>query len=209
MSQQFSTYYSSAYRTDTYFLDKDSAANSQAVDPGRCVPYDLIAFLSLIIKSNIDIYQVTWDGSSSALGVGGTAIVNQGAPGEEGGIAFKRINTMSDDALADAACNDLSADTRVFKILMSEVSILTHPAISAHPNIIDLEAICFETNFDFQVPKILPVLMFEKAPCGDLEAFIEKNMELEYDTVLRLLKDVLQTVGCLHSNRKLCSVVES
>ncbi|KAF2826429.1 kinase-like protein [Ophiobolus disseminans] len=194
MSQAFSTYYSSAYRSDKYFLDWRPKPTHEAEGPPRCSPSHLISFLSLITDMEIDIYQTIWDGGPSTLGVGGTAIVNQTAMSGEEGIAFKRVGPKGDDA-----GDELSADARVFKALISEVSILTHPSIRDYPNIVDLEAICFETDFSYSTPKILPVLMFQKAPYGDLGAFVKKEAPLGFDGVMQLLGDILRTVAYLHS----------
>ncbi len=200
MIREFSTYYSSAYRTDGSFFDWQTKPTHKAGGEPSCFPYNLISFLALIADMEIDIYQVTWDGNSSTLGTGGTAVISQTAMEGDEGIAFKRVGANGQDY--DIASDYLSMEARVFKALISEVSILTHPAIRTHPGIVDLEAICFETDFSYSIPKIMPVLIFLKAPFGDLDAFIESQKSITFEDAMRLLKDILQTVAYLHSHRE-------
>lgn len=196
MPSEYSAYYSSAYHSDDFLLSRRDKSICEAEDLSRCVPYNLISFLALIADMEIDIYQVTWDGNTSPLGMGGSAVVSQTTTSGDEGIAFKRVGVKNEHA--DSHEQSLSTEARIFKILISEVTILTNPSIRNHPGIIDLEAICFETDFSYMVPKIVPVLMYQKAPYGDLEAFMESQNSFSYEDAMRILIDILQTVAYLH-----------
>ena len=112
------------------------------------VQCDLIAFLSIVQKCNVDYLPITWQPALSTLGVGGSGTISQSTFITGKPLAFKRFHHFenSDDD---------------FLPLISEVLILSQPPIKNHPNIVDLEGICWEIKP--WTEKAVPVLVFEKA----------------------------------------------
>ena len=197
MSRQFTAYYSSAYHSDVLLGDPDRATTD--VQPGHqpCPRNDLIAFLSLITKLKVDSFQLTWEENSPTLGYGGTASVNQAAINGEQGIAFKRLGLKGDQARAMSQGD--TVNSQVYKLLISEVYFLTHPSLHEISSIIDLEAICWDVDFTYEIPRILPVLIFQKAHWGDLEHFGSLLGSVPTETALQLFYVILRTVEHLHN----------
>ena len=99
-------------------------------------------------------------------------------------LAFKRFHDSenSDDS---------------FLPMMSEVLILSQPPIQNHPNIVDLEGICWEIKPTKE--KAVPVLVFEKAP-WDLQQFmnVREGMDMAIEDRLNLCADVGGAIATLH-----------
>jgi len=155
---------------------------------------NLIQFLALTQRQEVDILPFTWQPQADSLGQGGTALVSQTSTGPESGFAFKRFDVFIDK-------KDVT-DTDVYDALISEVSVLTHPAMRMHPNIINLEGICWEVDTTSKgPPKIWPVLIFERAHHGSLEKYARK-CRIEICTKFDILYDVLCAIEHMHGKCK-------
>jgi hypothetical protein len=99
-------------------------------------------------------------------------------------LAFKRFHD-SDDCDWD------------FLPLVSEVLILSQPPIQNHPNIINLEGICWEIKP--RTEKVVPVLVFEKAT-WDLKQFLsaQEGMNMSMDDRLKICGDIGSAIVALH-----------
>ena len=113
------------------------------------VQSDLISFLSIVQECDVDYLPITWQPALGTLGVGGSGTISQLTFITEKPLAFKRFH-QSENSDVD------------FLPPMSEVLILSQPPIQNHPNIVDLEGICWEIKP--WTEKVAPVLVFEKAP---------------------------------------------
>ena len=111
---------------------------------------DLIAFLSIVQKYNVDYLPITWQPALSTLGDGGSGSINHSTFMSKKPLAFKRFHD-SDSENSDGGLLPM----------MLEVLILSQPPIQNHPNIVDLEGICWEIKP--RTEKAVPVLIFEKA----------------------------------------------
>ena len=92
----------------------------------RVVQSNLIAFLSIVQKCNVEYLPITWQPALSTLGAGGSATISQSTFMTEKPLAFKRFR---DSENSDGG----------FLPMMSEVLILSQPPIRNHPNIVGLE----------------------------------------------------------------------
>ena len=148
----------------------------------RAAQSDLIAFLSVVQKCNVDYLPVTWQPALSTLGVGGSATISQSTFMAKKPLAFKRIRGSDGGFLP----------------IMSEVLILSQPPIQNHPNIVDLEGICWEINP--RTEEAVPVLVFEKAS-WDLQQFMNmrEGMEMVFEDRLKICADVGGAIAVLHS----------
>ena len=150
----------------------------------------LAIFLSVIQKLGIDILPVTWN-ALKAFNRGGTADIHQAVVDIEITFAFKRASRLLKQ----------KKEAEAFWALISEVIVLGNPVIRDHPNIINIEGICFEIDAD----DVRPVLVFEKAQLGDLEQFLgttEWNDGL-FDMQLSLCADIACAIMALHQ----CSMI--
>ena len=146
---------------------------------------DLIAFLSIVQKCDVDYLPITWQPALSTLGVGGSGTISQSTFMTEKPLAFKRFH-QPEDSDAD------------FLPAMSEVLILNQPPIQNHPNIVDLEGICWEIKP--WTEKVVPVLVFEKAS-WDLQQFmnVREGMDMVVEDRLKICADIGSAIAALHA----------
>ena len=156
---------------------------SASTNPTNCVAHrDLVAFLSIAQMCNVDYLPITWQPALSTLGVGGSSTISQSAFMTKKPLAFKRIRG-SDGG---------------FLLMMSKVLILSQPPIQKHPNIVDLEGICWEIKP--RTGKAVPVLVFEKAS-WDLQQFMNicEGMDMVFEDRLKICADVGGAIAALHA----------
>ena len=151
----------------------------------RVAQTDLIAFLSIVQRCNVDYLPNTWQPALSTLGVGGSGAISQSTFMIEKPLAFKRFH--------DSENSDVG-----FLSMMSEVLILSQPPIQNHPNIVDLEGICWEIKP--RTEKAVPVLVFEKAS-WDLQQFmnVREGMDMAFEDRLKICADVGGAIAALHA----------
>ena len=149
------------------------------------VPSDLIAFLSIVQKCDVDYLPITWQPALSTLGEGGSGTISQSTFIADKPLAFKRFH-HSENSDGD------------FLPLMSEVLILSQPPIQIHPNIVDLEGICWEIKP--WTEKAVPVLVFEKAS-WDLRQFmhVREGTDMVFEDRLQICADVGSAIMALHA----------
>ena len=149
------------------------------------VESDLIAFLSIVQKCDVDYLPITWQPALNTLGVGGSGTISQSTFITKKPLAFKRFH---------------DSENPDFGILpmMSEVLILSQPPIRNHPNIVDLEGICWEIKPSTE--KAVPVLVFEKAT-WDLQQFmnVREGMDMSFEDRLKICADVGDAIMALHA----------
>lgn len=127
--------------------------------------YDFISFLAVAQACDLNFLPMTWQPALEALGAGGTAQINQSLVNLRTSYAFKRTTLWNDPRNLYG-----SAKSReIFRALVSEISALSHPALRTHPNIVDLEGICWDPTMG--ASEIWPVLVTEKSPWGDIQHF--------------------------------------
>ena len=151
----------------------------------RVVQSDLIAFLSIVQKCNVHYLPITWQPALSTLGAGGSGTVSQSTFMTKKPLAFKRFHDSenSDDD---------------FLPMMSEVLILSQPPIQNHPNIVDLEGICWEVKP--WTERAVPVLVFAKAS-WDLQQFMDvrEGMDMVVEDRLKICADIGGAIVALHA----------
>jgi hypothetical protein len=150
------------------------------------VPRDLIAFLAMVQKYKIDFLPTMWQSALGVLGKGGFGMVNQAPISTTMNFAFKRFHGTTDSG-------------EYLLPLISEVSILSQPLIQDHPNIVDLEGVCWEIKPSTQ--EAVPVLVFEKGSCGDLKQFMKagEGMNMSFDDRIKICVDIGGAIMTLHT----------
>jgi hypothetical protein len=108
----------SFFSRDSAFMERPEA-NTQA---------DLVKYLSVVQKCNIDFLPMRWLPALGALGEGGTGAVNQSDASLVIAFAFKRLHGYRD--LED-----------FFLPLLTEILVLSQPLIKEHPNVLNLEGV--------------------------------------------------------------------
>ena len=172
-----------------------SAAPAEPVVPD--CPYDLISFLAVAQKLEIDFVPITWQPDLDAVGRGATAEIRQLLISLRMSFAFKRLRWSA---------SGLFDEGRTLQALISEIKILGHPSIRCHPNIIRLEGACWDIPpGDEKVePEVWPVLVFEKMKHGDLDSFINSDTGkiICLDDRLKLCADVASAMVTMQACRK-------
>ncbi len=67
----------------------------------------------------------------------------------------------------------ITEEIQTWRVLLAEISILSHPTIRRHPNVVNIEGICWDVTAD--EGKVWPVLVSEKTGHGDLKRFMTKG----------------------------------
>ncbi|KAF6225272.1 hypothetical protein HO133_010469 [Letharia lupina] len=149
---------------------------------------DLISFLAVAQYYEIDIVSLTWQQGRGQLGIGGTSEIWQANYSKRMDFVFKRMKFADTD------------EEKGFNALVSEISILSHPLIRHHQNIVKLEGIGWD--IPQQSHKVWPVLILEKAQLGDLRSFMcsEQGRSTTMRERLELCTDVASAIIAMHSN---------
>ena len=142
-----------------------STGNATSFDLAQC---DLVDFLTLAQAYEVDVIPITWQPALESLGDGRTSDVSQSLLNIQTSLAFKRAFRENGE---DQHQSDEDSD--VLPRLCTELSILAHQPLRNHPNILRLEGFCWEYLPDSF--GALPVFVFEKAQCGNLQNFMNSD----------------------------------
>ena len=151
--------------------------------------YDLLDFLGVAQSLNIDLLPSTWQPTLDAVGKGGTAEIRQALINVQTSFAFKHFKHP----------NSAEQESQKWRALIAEISVLGNPTIRNHPNVVDIEGVCWDTVDGGE--KVWPVLVFEKTQFRDLDRFMKSGRGKELDSKSRLdmLFDVALAVRDLHA----------
>lgn len=154
------------------------------------VPYNFVTFLATVQKFQVPLLHMTWQSHRKLLGKGATSQINEAQTSLESSFAFKRIpNTQKEDWL----------EADIYQQLITEISILRHPAFRAHPNVVELQGVCWDIDQIQNLHRakegretisggfsVWPVLVFETSKFGDLYQFAVSPPGRSLDTSQRL-----------------------
>src|SRR5579871_4374586 len=148
---------------------------------------DFLSILALAQRLRIDFLPIVWHPEIETIGTGATAEIHQALISVQMGLAFKRIKRDRE---------------QTFSALFSELSILGHPAVLEHENIVTLEGICWDVNP--AGPVVWPVLVFQKATYCSLEDCMlsSTGRSPSLGEALSILADVARGLACLHVHSK-------
>lgn len=153
---------------------------------------ELTDLLSIIITLDVNLLPFTWSLGLEELGSGATGQVNQSELNANTSLAFKRFTDYS-DALDCPSPAHISAAYAAFT---KEIVILSHPVVYQHPNLVNLEGVCWEIVED----EIRPVLVFRKALEGNLRKFLasQPEGELDLESRFQICGEIARGLGTLH-----------
>ena len=151
----------------------------------RCC--DMIAFLALLHIYSIDVAFISWDVVRGVLGEGGTARVHQSMELPRVHLAFKRLGVW-----------DKAEMNQEYRIMMSEILTSADENIRNHPHLACLEGVTWEVQPETRL--VMPVLLFEKAECGDLFSFLSspKSTSITFEQRLSFCREVGRALSSLH-----------
>ncbi len=184
-----STISNSADDTATLVTYTTYGETRQSASSASNQEYDFLDFLGVAQCLKIDFLPITWQPALDGAGEGGTAKIHQALINIQTTFAFKRLK------------HPWSAmdESRNLRALLAEISVLGHPAIRYHPNIANIEGICWDVVDGGE--QVWPVLVFEKTRIGDLNRFMttSSGKELDMGDRLDMLFDIALAVRDLHA----------
>lgn len=171
--------------TVSYFEGTARPADEDAPD----IPYDLLSVFAVAQKLGVDLLPLRWTGARARLGIGGQSSIDQEMIHFPLSYAFKRVRENRQDS---------AKERDILQTIITEISILGHPSIREHSNIIRLEGLCCDIQTD---ENIWPVLIFQKTGVGDLYTFAHsaKGNNLCMAKKLHLCADIAVAIRDIHS----------
>ena len=167
----------------------------------------LISFVSYVKTQDIPILPVTKPDIRTVLGQGASFLVNgcevpwtyvdpvSGSVFPQGMVvAFKRaiLNQEMSDPIADR-----------IRTIFNELLTMHHPPLRAHPNIVKLHGVGFETEGPADSQNAMPVLIVECAELGNLVEVLEtarkEDRGLSFDEKISLCIDIAHGLEILHA----------
>jgi len=128
---------------------------------------DLVRLIAIANILQVEIFPLTWQPSLERLGQGATGSISQSALNDQIYFAFKRFHRINTNPeLTESDFRRLQFDA-----MISEMVVLSCPEVYDHPNVVNLEGLCWEVMRPSG--EVWPVLVFQRAKCGDLRHFLE------------------------------------
>lgn len=168
---------------------------------------DLISFLSYAKSHEIPLLPVSKPDIRSGLGEGASFLVNGAEMPEKyhdhvSGVSIPRGTIVAfKRAKLNPDMEDPSADR--IRAIFNEVITMRHPPLLAHPNIVQLLGIGFETEGPSDAQNVMPVIVPECAELGNLAEVLEiarkEDRPLSFDVKLSLCLDVAYGLEILHA----------
>lgn len=159
---------------------------TEMVEPNR---FNFLSFLATAQALGIEFLNIAWDAARGVVGTGGTSRIHQALLNLDTSLAFKTYHRRNQ---AD--------EQQEFCTLINEITVLSQPFVRGHPNIAQLQGICWDISPD---DKPWPVLVFEKSHLGDLHHFARHGgRDMTFHERLKLCVDIGRAVADMHSNRK-------
>lgn len=173
---------------------------------------DLITFLAVSHEMALDMTFITWRAplgpetygtTYGPLGFGGTAEVQQRTLNLQKSLAFKRPKAGQGTRSSVSPGNSMNLDGE-YRNLSSEILVLCCENVRHHPNIITIEAVCWDYNE--KTGLAWPVLIFDRAEESDLETFMNTSQGLCMNNRkrLELCQDVALAMIALHRYGHCC-----
>jgi hypothetical protein len=136
----------------------------------------------------VEILPITWQAARGIVGKGRTSRINQAAMNLQTSFAFKCVSKKQKRETPKA---------EILQTLISEVTVLSHHLLREHPNIVELQGICWDVSAD----EVWPVFVFEKTQFGDLYTFLQLPVgrDLSITERLKLCVDVGSAIIDMHS----------
>jgi serine/threonine protein kinase len=184
-----SSLYSSSLASFRTSCDVDNITKDY--DSGKAT---FLSFLAVVQALKIDFLPMTWDAGRDDIGFGATSRVNETHINIHTSFALKRVNRHK-------------SEEQIFRSCTKEITVLAHKSVREHPNIAQLQGICWDVSaFD---DKPWPVLVFEKTHLGDLYEFamLPAGRTMSFSQRLRLCMDMGRAIMDMHSMSK-CSHFE-
>ncbi len=164
---------------------------------------DLISFLSYVKTENIPILPVTKPDIRTVLGHGASFLVN-GAVVPETYVDPVTGKVFPEGMVVALKRADPNSNTVVGRlpVIFNELVTMHHPPLRAHPNIVKLLGVGFETEGPPEALSAIPVLIPECAELGNLAEVLEtarkEDRPLKFEDKMVLCLDIAHGIEILH-----------
>ncbi|ETS85609.1 hypothetical protein PFICI_03634 [Pestalotiopsis fici W106-1] len=180
----------------TTFDDPHLFTSAYPVRTKDSEPCNFITFLATAQRLRIPFLSITWEAHRSIIGAGATSRINQTLVNLKNAFAFKRIGDG----------DRRKAEAEIYECLISELMILGHPEIRNHPNIVELQGICWDiapkssAGATEATETVWPVLVFQKSQYGDMYNFagLPVARELSINDRIKICRDIGNALAHLH-----------
>ncbi|OQV08763.1 Protein kinase domain-containing protein [Cladophialophora immunda] len=181
-------------------LPSRSAVSKKLGREGDHTHPPLLRLLSIAEALEVNVLPLTWRPALEGLGRGATSQIRQSPLNAQISLAFKRFGGAANE-IGDMA--EVEWRARQYDAIVSEVMALSTPKIYDHPNIANLEGICWEV--ETVSGEIWPVLAFRKAECGSLDNFLSlpDAKDMDFDDLIDICGEVAKGLRIMH----LCNIV--
>ena len=151
----------------------------------------LLSFLATAQALRVPLLPLHWD--EQTIGFGATSRINESYGNPQTSFALKRIHNESKSS---------APQCEIYRMLTNEIVALSGQIAQNHPNIVQLQGICWEIACENQ--EAWPVLIFEKAHFGDLYSFSMTPIgrEMALDQRLSLCVEIEKALMDMHSISK-------
>lgn len=174
----------------SYGLHYASASGAEVqVSVAEPDKFNFLSFLAVAQALKIEFLPIAWDSARETIGGGGTSQIRQSLVNLDTSFAFKTYRKR------------IKSHQRAFQTLINEITILSQPFVRNHPDIAQLQGICWDISPDDDIP--WPVLVFEKSHLGDLYHFaIHGGRDMTADERFGICLDVGRAIADMHANRR-------
>lgn len=194
-----------AFTADSTFDRPRLFSSTTPVHETLPVPCNFITFLAAAQKLGVSFLPITWQPKRPSLGEGGTSQIGQALMNLQTSLAFKRVSDR--DKLE-------TPKEEILRRCINEMTILWHPAVRSHPNVLELQGICWDVSPKTQEgaeatpppssddETVWPVLVFEKSHFEDLYHFarLPVGRELGMTDRLKICLQIGEAIAHMQSN---------
>jgi serine/threonine protein kinase len=158
----------------------------------------LLRLLAVAAALEVNVLPLTWRPALEELGKGATGQISQSPLNAQISLAFKRFSSTTND---NGDLTETELRRRQYDAIVAEVVALSTSKIYNHPNVANLEGICWEV--EKLSGEIWPVLAFRKADCGSLNHFLSlpDAEDMDLDDLIDICGEVAKGLRIMH----LCS----
>lgn len=196
-----------SFTADSTFDRPRLFSSTSPVQKAAPVPCNFITFLAAAQKLGVPFLPITWQPKRPSLGEGGTSQISQALINLQTTLAFKRVSDR--DKLK-------TPKEEILRRCINEMTVLWHPAVRSHPNVLELQGICWDVSPKTQdraeaTPlqsandeTVWPVFVFERSHFEDLYHFARSPVgrELGITDRLKICLQIGEAIAHIQSNSK-------
>lgn len=181
-------------------IQKSAGAIKQQQDPDAQAHNNFVRLLSIATLMKVNILPLTWSPALETLGSGATAEIRQSPFNAQTTFAYKRFDHVN----LDPNISEGEFQTRQYNAIIAEIVALSSPFIYDHPNVVNLEGICWEIINESL--GVWPVLVFRAAESNNLRQFLSltESADIKFDERLGICVEVLRALKAMHQCGKSC-----